>query len=462
MFKTIRARLTLWYVALLALILVGFSGALYVTLARALYQQTDTSLAFKASQLANAVDIVNGRMDYPGKDKDTSDFDAARARGDLVRLLNADGTILNTNPTYAPLPIAPDSFAVAQRGAAQFETVSLNGENYRLYTTPVQDHGKTIGALQMAERLGEIHRALRELAFTLALSVPLTLAAATAGGIFLARRALTPMDRITRAVQRLNAQDLRQRLNLNLPDDEVGRLAQTFDVMLDRLENAFQREREFTANASHELRTPLTVMRGGIDVALERPRTADEYQRVLGELGAQADQLTRLAQDLLTLAYADARQIGVTREELNAAQILGAVADALEPIATAKEIGIQIQADESLAFWGDEQKLLRVLFNLVENALNYSKAGDVVLLSARAAVDSITLAVTDHGAGIAPEDLPHLFERFYRGQNGREQGAGLGLAIARALVQAQGGTIRVSSPARQGTTFTVQLPMRNL
>jgi heavy metal sensor kinase len=462
MFKTIGARLTLWYIVLLALILIGFSSALYFTLARALYQQVDDSLARNNHDLIDGLTIKNGQIDYPGGENDISDLEAVRAQGYLVRVVDADGKILNTNSTYAPLPVTPDSLAMARSGLPQFQTVSLDGETYRLYTTPVQDNGQAVGALQVAEILGAVEATLRELVLVLAVIVPLTLTLATFGGMWFVRRALVPVDQITRTAQRISAQDLSQRLNLNLPNDEVGRLARTFDAMLARLDDAFRREREFTANASHELRTPLTVMRGEIDVVLQRPRERSEYERVLRELGADVEQLSRVAEDLLMLARADTHQIAVTCEELNAAQLLQVVADELRPLAEAQQITLDVHTDPALQFWGDEQKMLRVLLNLVDNALKFSPPDTHVLLTAARKGDDVSLCVSDQGPGIASDARQRIFDRFYRGTNGRVSGVGLGLAIARALVHAQGGNISVESELGKGTTFTIGMPMRNL
>ena len=183
--------------------------------------------------------------------------------------------------------------------------------------------------------------------------------------------------------------------------------------------------------------------------------------RVLNELGADVEQLSRMAEDLLMLARADAHQIAVTYEELNATQLLQAVADELRPLAAAQRIMLDIRADSALQFWGDEQKMLRILFNLVDNAITFSPPDTCVLLSATRSGDSVSLCVSDQGSGIAAEALPYIFDRFYRGANGRARGAGLGLAIARAFVQAQGGEISVARALGTGTTFTIELPMRN-
>lgn len=460
MANTIRARLTAWYVVLLVPILLGFSGALYVTLAHALYSQMDETLARNAHDLTKGLRIEHGQFDYPGGENDITDLDAVRAQGYLVRVFDSAGKALS-NPTNAPLPVALASAVLLQSGLPQRETVSTNGAAYRLYTTPIRYKGQIVGALQLGEGLDEVDSTLHTLTLALAVIVPLTLALATFGGMWFARHALEPIDQITRTAQRISAQDLSQRLNLQLPNDEVGRLASTFDAMLTRLDAAFRHEREFTANASHELRTPLTVMRGEIDVVLQRPRERGEYERVLNELGADVEQLARMAEDLLLLARADADQIAVWCEELQAAQLLQAVADELRPLAEAQRIMIDVCADAALRFWGDEQKVLRVLFNLLDNALAFSPPDSRVLLTAACKGDLVSLSVSDQGSGIAPDVLPQIFDRFYRGANGRAGSAGLGLAIARAFVQAQGGRISAVSELNQGTTFTVELPMRN-
>lgn len=448
----------MWYVALLALILVSFSGALYGLLAHGLYQQLDDSLALTAHQVISGLNIENGRLDWSSSENENSDLEAQRARGYLVQILDRTGGLRASNAASAALPSSADALNSVRSGTATWQTLTLNGESYRLYTAPIQDNEQLLGALQIAQSLVTVDTTLQALLFVLALIVPLTPGFASVGGMWFARRALAPIDQITRTAQQISANALSQRLNLSLPDDEVGRLARTFDAMLMRLDDAFRREREFTANASHELRTPLTVMRSEIDVALQRPRNPSEYQRVLSELGTDVEQLTEVAEDLLLLARADAQQLALRRESLNAAELLHAVCDQFEPLAASKHITLAVEADPALVCCGDEQKLLRVLSNLVDNALKFSSNGTRVTLSAERVDERVHLRVNDQGLGIAPDALLHIFDRFYRGSAGRTSGTGLGLAIVRALVAVQGGSITVDSVVGQGTTFTIRLP----
>lgn len=463
MLKSIRVRLTLGYVALLALILIAFSSALYVTLAHSLNQQMDDNLRVNAEQAAGAVNIDQGQISFQAGGGDTSDAVIVRARGYLVRLVDASGSVTDTDARFATLPVLPGAVGAARQGQSSMDTLVVNGHSYRILTQPIIENGQFYGTVQLAQSLDEVTGTLRELLFLLAIIVPLTLAFATGGGSWFAQRALAPMDRITRAAQRISAEDLSQRLNLDLPDDEVGRLARTFDDMLARLDDAFRRERQFTADASHELRTPLTVMRGEIDVTLNRPRSAAEYRRVLEALGGEVNRLTRLAEDLLTLARVDVGRLPVHCEMVTATRLLRAVAEQIRPLAESKSISLSVQGDDGLTAWADEDKLLRVLFNLVDNALKFSSAGGSVTLSASREGDRIAMAVTDTGTGIPSEDLPHVFERFYRvdrGDSSRANGAGLGLAIAHSLVTVQGGTMHAASAVGNGATFVIGLPSR--
>lgn len=463
MFKTIRVRLTLWYVALLAFILVAFSTALYVALARSLDQQVDSNLRVIAEQLVSVVNIEQGQIDFQNGEGDTSDAANVRARGYLVRLVDANGLVLDTNPRFANLSVDAHMLEAARRGQSSLDTVMFNGQPFRIYTVPITENAQFYGALQVAQPLDEVENTLRALLLLLAAIVPLTVAFASGLGYWFAWRALAPIDQITHAAQRISAEDLSRRLNLNLLDDEVGRLARTFDAMLARLDAAFRREREFTANASHELRTPLTVMRGEIDVTLQRKRSIAEYEHALRNLGDDVDHLTELVNDLLLLARADANRLPVQVAMVNAARLVQRVADEMQTVANAKTITLVImKVDESLVVWADEDKLLRVLLNLVDNAIKFTPKGGQVTLAVSRDGSNAVFAVSDTGIGIPAEHLARIFERFYRvdgSRSSRTGGAGLGLAIAQALVAAQGGTIHVESAVGQGTRFSVRLPL---
>lgn len=454
----IRTRLTLWYVSLLALLLLGFSGALYFLVARTLYQQVDDTLMRSAGQISFQPAAVSGQP--PAFTVSTFVVDPATVS--VVRAGDVQGTQLLTDSVSAGFVARP--MAIWLRSAppgvlpvsdnVMFRTVDNAGASFRVYSVGGQI-GE--GSMQVVSSLSTVESTLQQLALALALVVPTTLGAAAFGGMWFARRALAPVDNITRAAQQLSAHDLHQRLELNLPNDEVGRLARTFDDMLARLEHAFQREREFTSNASHELRTPLTVLRGEIQVALQHERSPQEYARVLQTLDKDVAQMSDTVNELLLLARADATRLETERETLHAGVLLETVCALWTKRAQEKEITLHVTAPDNLQLAGNEAYLLRALGNLVENAIKFSPPKTEITLTATRAQDAIVLTVQDHGAGVPAAQLPHILERFYRADDGRAPGNGLGLPLAQALLAAQGGRLTITSEEGVGTTAIVRI-----
>jgi len=458
---SIRLRLTAWYVFLLALILIAFSLILYAALSNQLYRDVDDLLRSEADGVASQIgeaetEFENGGLRIPNLP--ASEY--------LVRLFDRSGReVLSTGELQgAPIDRAALTEA-AQRGGA-FHTLNTDGSQVRAYLAPLLHDGEIRGFLEVAESLSAVDAALRDLALILIVAVPATLALASLGGLFIADRALRPIDTITREARRIGEQNLGRRLNLNLPDDEVGRLARTFDAMLARLDAAFQRQRRFTADASHELRTPLTVMKTNLGVTLNRPRDAEAYHAALAQLEDEVDRLTRLTDDLLLLARADAGRPLVQPRRMDAAEVTRQVVDDLRPLAEVKSLELRLDAPDTLPMHGDPDRLQRMLANLIENAIKYTQRGhvDVCLETepAKSQPASVRFVVVDTGSGIAAEHLPHLFERFYRVDESRSReqgGSGLGLAIAHSIAAAHGGAIEVNSQVDLGTTVVVTLPL---
>jgi heavy metal sensor kinase len=262
--------------------------------------------------------------------------------------------------------------------------------------------------------------------------------------------------------QRISAENLSGRIGLTGPDDEVGRLARTFDTMLARLEEAFTQQRQFAADASHELRTPLTAIIGQIDVALGWPESAEYYRATLAGIREQAQRLTRLASDLLFLARTDAQPMPQAVEPIDLGSLLPAVVTQMEPLAAERQQTIIATRSPTGMVYGNEDQLIRMLLNVLDNAIRYTPAGGRVTLGCRRRNATLEISVGDTGPGIAPEHLPRLFDRFYRVDRGRSRaqgGSGLGLAIAQSIAQLHGGQITVESIVGQGTIFIVQLPI---
>ena len=282
---------------------------------------------------------------------------------------------------------------------------------------------------------------------------------AAAGGLFLAGRALAPIDHMATAAEQINGSDLSGRMGAQ-GSEELGRLAAAFDRMLERLDQAFQRERRFVSDVSHELRTPLTALRGRIEVTLTRPRSRPEYEDTLRSLETEVARLTRLSEDLLLLARLDRGALAPRRERVDVGGLLATVAEQVRPLAEARGQLLEERVEPGLVLTGDPDQLIRLFFNLLDNAVKFTGDGGRVGIAGSRDVATVTVEVSDTGAGIAPEHVDKVFDRFYRAEESRARatgGHGLGLAIAGEIARAHGGTLSVSSRPGHGSTFTVTL-----
>ncbi len=456
--RSIRLRLTLWYVLLLAVILAGFSAGIYVTLRHNLYANLDDSLQTRSADL---LPLVRYEGAAPTLTESVS-LSGGNLDEQFVRVYDNAGRLTFDNSGGVGV-VAVDGPAIekALAGGTATRGTDVNGEPFRVRVVAIEQNGATVGALEVGRAADDVSDALRSLLLILGIAYPVTLALASMGGIFLAGRALAPIDKLTRLARRISAEDLSQRLDLRLPDDEVGRLARTFDDMIARLEDAFRRQRQFTADASHELRTPLTAVKGQVEVALTRPREAEAYRDVLQNVNEEVDRLIRLVGSLLTLARADAGQIPLSPEVISVADLVASAVEQVRPAAQQRNVGLDLAPGPPVTLRADEDLLLQLLLNLLDNALKYTPAAGAVSAGWTADGAFVGLWVRDTGAGIAPEHLPHIFDRFYRADKSRSRaggGAGLGLSICRWIAEAHGGSISVESTPGQGSTFTARFP----
>lgn len=474
----IHLRLTLWYTAILCLILAIFSAAVYIGLTRSLLATLDNQLQREVGEIIGNMKLeskAEGEKADDDREKDDSkqageieiELKYIPEEGVFWRVLDAQGRPLIDPGYFEGASFDP---AVITAGHTQFEYASLaNNTPIRLYTAPFVIEQQGAGVVQVAESYRHIQEVQRQLLLLLAFGIPFILLAASLGGWFLAANALAPIDRITRAARQISADDLHQRLNLKLPNDEVGRLAATFDQMLARLEDAFERQKRFIADASHEMRTPLTILKGDVEVALNRPRSAAEYRETLEMVNQTTDRLAALVEELFLLARAENQQFPLQLECFNLSELLAKEVANLRPRAVKKNIALRLDAPDRLPIEADRAKVARLLINLLDNAIKYSNAGDAIDVTAGIHNGQVRIAVADTGPGIPAEHLPRLFERFYRVDKARSRltaevdgssGAGLGLSITDWLAKVHGGHIEVTSRVGEGTTFIVWLPLK--
>ncbi|HEX3052266.1 MAG TPA: ATP-binding protein [Aggregatilineaceae bacterium] len=454
----IRMRLALWYLLSFGAILLIFASFLQSRIRKGLEKEADESLKLAATRIIENMADDNGKLvladdeALAGMENDYSVYILAPDQKTVWDHFGVERALF-LNPGDKP-----GFFTVSNRGSKNWE----KHENWRVYSQPVSE-GATSGWLQVMH-IYDQNNLIRVVRGHLVFAVPLGMILGGIGGIFLASRALRPIDEVTQTAQRITTRDLHQRLNYDGPNDEVGRLALTFDQMLDRLQAGFERERRFTGDAAHELRTPLTALKGQIGVTLSQPRTPAEYVETLHNLEQQVDRLVRLSGDLLFMARLDyciqQRQI----EPIVLGDWLAALEDQIRPLAEAKGIILTSQIQPALTVKGNMDLLIRLFLNLLDNAIKYTPDGGAVTIEAHQADNQVLVVISDTGPGIAADQIPHLFERFYRVENDRARhhhsmgGAGLGLAIAQEIARLHGGQIMVDSVVGQGSTFTVQLP----
>jgi heavy metal sensor kinase len=465
--RTIRARLTLVYAALLMATLIALGAALYVEMARALQREALVavqSLANQAARVLGSVGEQTGERDHQGVSFDLEDPELAQmlaGGGFYLEVYDARGRAVSRSASLRGQPLlAPPVDAARATSGGSIRRIARIGRAL-VYVVPVRRGDQLIGTVAAGRTMEPTLRTLAQLRELLVGGTVLSLGVALAGGWLLAGAALRPVDRLTRAARSITAGAMQQRLRLRGPNDELHRLAAAFDEMLDRLEQAFERERQFTANAAHELRTPLAILHGEIDVALRRVRAPEEYHETLGSLREEVVRLSRIVEDLLLLARADAGMEPVRREPVVLDEILHRVTGQFAAAAARQAVSLTLEGPRGVLLAGDGDRLGQAFSNLVDNAMKHVHAGGTITLRWRASADAVHVECEDTGEGIAPEDLPRIFDRFYRGTGRRsreQEGVGLGLAITKWIIDAHGGTITVDCRPGAYTRFSVTLP----
>lgn len=479
-----RFRLTLLFVAILALILAGFSVFIYTRQAQIIHTEMANRLAAQSAQL---VTYFSAQLHFYEEDREGQPSPVTQAdlpllpENAVLALVGKDGNVILQQGTLRPEvlqallrtwnessnPMQPLSFSFP----AQEALGSSGAGQYLFQISPMRvDEGWT-GYILLASPV-EAEDQLARLAVSLGLGSLIILVFAFLGGYWLATRAMKPVETIVHTAQQISESDLSRRLNLGR-DDELGELADTFDQMLDRLQAAFERQRQFTADASHELRSPLTIIELEANRALERPRTTREYEQVLRLIQSENEWMGSLVNELLLLARMDAGQVAMRSEILDLSDVVLEVVERLGPIASARGVMLKTAALEECYVKADRVYVAQLLTNLVENALKYSQGEDALVLveSANQVLGNnkwSLVRITDNGPGIPERHLPYIFDRFYRLDEARSRqmdennmsvsGSGLGLAISKSIAEIYGGKIEVQSQAGQGTTFTVWLP----
>lgn len=468
---SIRLRFTLLYTLILAATLTVFGVALYAIQAQDSLRALKLELTQGANKLADGALKNDAHPEPPpgsqprppipfdqfSKDQTFQTF----PEREIGRVLDANGNLVASpfGRSGDALPLSAEGLKTLQNKQDWWETAIVSGEPTLIYSRPVIVNNEVAYIVQDARPLDERDRTLQSLATTLFIASLVVIVIAFGIGWFLAGTTLRPIQRITQTAQQIgDERDFSQRVMYTGPPDEVGQLASTFNSMLTRLQDAFQKvehslqmQRDFVADVSHELRTPLTTLRGNLGL-LRRDLPPEERADVVSDMVDESDRLIRLVNDLLTLARADAGR-SLAKESVDVSEVVEETcrqAQQLDP-----ERNIQVQVDAGLNIQGDKDALKQILLIALDNALKHS-TGDIQV-SAKLHGKQIEIRVQDFGEGIAPDKLEHLFDRFYRGEDATTiPGFGLGLPIAKSLVENMGGAIKMESELGKGSTFIIQ------
>ena len=468
-----RTRLTALYTLVLAALLTVASVVLILTLQRTAERKLDATLWILGSTeaegiaarlrdrgLQNPDDLTIHDVDY----RDIAGYEKFGVQK-YVTVIDKDHRVadFSVNLPDRPLPVNDALLARAFAGEVSYETADVGGVGrLRMVYIPIADH-QTEPFVVIVGVPSEFAGAdLRTLSEQIALIILLVLALAGASGWLLARRALRPVVETANAVRRITDRNLHERLPETQTTDEIGSLIQVFNELLARLDRAFEAQRRFTADASHEICTPLTILKGDTEVALLARRTPREYETLLRSNLEEIERLSKLTTDLLWLARSDAGEQQLEKELVFLNELVADVLKRLRQMADERGVGIYADVSEMVLVEGDHLAVQSIVYNLVSNALRYTPRGGSVRITLGYSWDGAArLEVADTGLGIPPEDLPHIFERFYRADNARSRepsGSGLGLAICQTMAAAHGGRIEVESTPGEGSRFSLLLP----
>ena len=465
-FHSIRFRLLLWFTAILALVLIIFSAFIYFNQARDLEDDALGQLERRLAKLQETVRVSlreqNGKLVLPEDVLEDTE---------VLALISPNGQVLASYGTFPTSDVAQIAKQATQSRSDHDETVENSASwvdkksAYAYAVVPIFGESGQTSLLALGGPLDPDGR-MQGLITSLLLGSLLTLLIATGGGFWLADRAMRPVQTITHTARSIGETDLSRRINL-ARKDELGELANTFDGMLARLQAAFERQRQFVADASHELRTPLTIVNLETSRALESRRSPQEYQRALRVIHSENEFMSHLVNDLLTLARMDNEQVTLEKVPLDLSDVVVDAIDRLTPLAARNNVRLEAGDLPETRMLGDYQTLLQMVSNLIENAIKYIDGNDKkVCIETGVTEGHAWVRVSDNGPGIDPEHLPHLFDRFYRVDKARTRdtvdesesptGSGLGLSIIQWIAQAHGGEVHVESTPGNGSSFEVR------
>jgi len=480
-FRSLRFKLTLWYVLILGILLISFSTFLYFTLSKSLHRDVDNKLRSLAELVSSESSSPLSKFGFGNIDQALETSMNLKPIGKFIQVLDESGNIgrKSENLKNVQLPISLNALKNASKGLITYETNrSIGNTPLRIITFPVVENNHASKIVQIASSLEGVEDALNTLFIILIITVPLALMVASLGGQFLAHKALKPVDDITQTARMITSQNLNQRITPPKVKDEISRLIETFNGMISRLDQSFRQIKQFSSDASHELRTPLTILKGEVEVMLRKERTQQEYQQTLKSNLEEINRMSQIVEDLLLLSKADTGQIILNKGDINLTEILSEIVAQMDMLARSKRLYLSASNNhQDVHIFGDALRIRELFINLIENGIKYTEEGGSIHISlqkeylppVRNQTDRlekererfIKIIVSDTGIGISKEDQEKIFIRFFRVDKARSReqgGSGLGLSICKWIVEAHQGQIKVESELGKGSSFVVKFP----
>lgn len=453
----IKTRLTLWYLLLMGGIFSVIGFFIIINFRASLLTTVDEGLIAVASQAISGTENEDGVPSFQANDE-------SEIRGSL-----------SFPRDFAMRIVFPDNFVADQLGrridtrlwgtltpGIQSTNSGEAGDTWRVFTGKFNDANNNLVAwIQVAQSLENVEEATTNLVRSLLLGIPVVLILAGISGYFLAGRSLRPISQITETARKIGANELSNRIDYFGPGDEIGQLANTFNAMLERLEESFEREKRFTSDAAHELRTPLGILKGQLEVTLRRVRKPQEYRRQLQSLQEHVERLIRLSNAMLYLSSFGKGKQKWDPEAIELDELLEKLLAEISPIGKQKELAFTSEIQNELFVWGDRDQLLQLFINLFDNAIKFSPKKGLISLKARENGTVVKVEMKNSGKFVSIKESEKLFEPFFRLDPSRSSefaGAGLGLSIAKEIVEIHKGEIKASNDKKAGFIIEVTLP----
>ncbi len=459
--RSIGFRLAAWYFVVLGCGLAAFSVLAWFAMQASIYHAIEDELRDRVQGVAKFMDLQTASLSIAEIRDEFREHSVLGPGGDLFQVCDEAGQWL-----YRSVPLESNNVPILRPGALnspQFETLRVQDRLLRFYSRRIEVNGRPY-TVQVAASMHEAFEALDRFRLLLVFAAPLLLMAASVGGYWLSTRALSPVDEISRAAQRISIENLSERLPVSRTGDQLQRLSETLNAMFSRLDGAVRRITQFTADASHELRAPVSLIRTTAEVAVQkRDRTAKEYFDALLEIVEEAERTSQVVDSLMLLARADSGTETLDRAAADACAIVREAAEQGEKLARNHDLGFTLSLPNTrVPVEADSSALRRALLILIDNAVKYTPRGGLVTVELNTSTGFAIVSVSDTGIGIAREEVPHIFDRFWRADKTRsreEGGAGLGLSIAKWIVETHRGSIDVESEPGKGSTFRVRVPL---